>query len=72
VGHGFGVPSLAQVTAAWDHTRELIANKEPRVRVDDGYPLPGLPSLVSALAGVDITPDTLVADTVAALRAALR
>jgi hypothetical protein len=31
-----------------------------------------LPSLVSALAGVDITPDTLVADTVAALRAALR
>jgi hypothetical protein len=72
VGHGFGVPSLPEVAAAWEHSRDQLARKEPRVRTADGYPLTGLPSLFSAVADARIVPDTLVNDTVAALRTALR
>ena len=34
VGHGFGVPSLPEVAAAWEHSRDQLARKEPRVRID--------------------------------------
>jgi hypothetical protein len=66
VGHGFGVPSPAEVTAAWAHSRETIARHgEPGLAVlaEDGFALPGLPSLFSAIAGTEIRPDTLLADT---------
>ena len=71
VGHGFGVPSLSEVSDAWSHTREVLANKAPSVRVDDAYPLPGLTSLFSDLADARIDPDTLVRDTMLHLRKAL-
>ncbi len=71
VGHGFGVPSPAEVLAAWGGSRTHLARLEPAVLAEDGYPLPGLPSLFSALAGTPVGPDTLVADTAAALLDAL-
>jgi hypothetical protein len=71
VGHGFGVPSPREVMDTWLHTREHLGHREPAVLVDDGFPLPGLPSLFSALAGTRIVPDTLIADTATALRKAL-
>jgi len=67
VGHGFGVPSPAEVLAAWERSRHQLARLEPGVLAEDGYPLPGLPSLFSGVAGKLVTPDTLVADTAAAL-----
>jgi hypothetical protein len=74
VGHGFGVPSPYEVAHAWQRSREVIAKRGgPATAVlrDDGYPLPGLPSLFSAIAGVDLTPDTLLADTAAEINAQL-
>jgi hypothetical protein len=71
VGHGFGVPSPAEVLAAWEHSREALARSEPAVLTQDGFPLPGLPSLFSALAGARVTPDTILADTADALVEAL-
>ncbi|HEY3006950.1 MAG TPA: hypothetical protein VGJ63_02655 [Micromonosporaceae bacterium] len=70
VGHGFGVPSPDEVGHAWDRTRRGLARAGADLP-DDGFALPGLPSLFGALAGVPMPPDTLVADTAAALRAAL-
>jgi hypothetical protein len=67
VGHGFGVPSPREVIDAWLHTREHLGKREPAVLSDDGFVLPGLPSMFSALAGVPIRPDTLIADTAGAL-----
>jgi hypothetical protein len=72
VGHGFGVPSPREVTDAWRRSRAWLGRQEPAALVDDGFPLPGLPSLFSALAGVPIKPDTLIADTAGALVEALR
>jgi hypothetical protein len=71
VGHGFGVPSTHEVRDAWVRSRAELARLEPAVLAEDGYPLPGLPSLFSAVAGRPVVPDTLVADTAAALLAAL-
>jgi hypothetical protein len=71
VGHGFGVPSRREVLTTWMHTRDVLGRLQPAVLVEDGYPLPGLPSLVSALAGVPIAPDTLILETMTELRAAL-
>jgi hypothetical protein len=68
VGHGFGVPSPAEVTDAWQRSRERFGGAARR---DDGFPLPGLPSLFSHLAGTPIEPDTLLADTAATLVRAL-
>jgi hypothetical protein len=67
VGHGFGVPSTAEVADARERSRRQLARLEPTVLADDGYPLPGLPSLFSGVAGRLVRPDTLVADTAAAL-----
>jgi hypothetical protein len=71
VGHGLGVPSPDEVAEAWLHTRTTLGAREPSVLADDGYPLPGLPSLLSTLAGVPVRPSTIIADTAAALRHAL-
>lgn len=72
VGHGFGVPSPREVTAAWERSRRYLAKREPAVLTEDAFALPGLPSLVSALAGTTVTPDTLIADTATAVLAAMR
>ncbi|GGM90969.1 hypothetical protein GCM10010106_43210 [Thermopolyspora flexuosa] len=69
VGHGFGVPSRAEVLEAWERSRARLARHDIARGAldDDGYPLPGLPSLFSAVAGAPITPSTLLADTAAHL-----
>lgn len=69
VGHGFGVPSREEVLEAWERSRARLGRHEvARAALDDdGYPLPGLPSLFSAVAGAPITPATLLADTAAHL-----
>jgi hypothetical protein len=71
VGHAFGVPSPAEVTSAWNHTRQTIGAREPAVLIADGFVLPGLPSLFGAVAGVPIRPTTIIGDTAAALRSAI-
>jgi hypothetical protein len=74
VGHGFGVPSPHEVAEAWQRSRDGLAQRGRLGRtalMDDGYPLPGLPSLFSAIAGVELTPDTLLADTAAEINGQL-
>jgi len=66
VGHGFGVPSLDEVARTWQHTREVIGNRGGSGKAaleEDGFCLPGLPSLVSAIAGTDLAPATLLRET---------
>lgn len=72
VGHGFGVPNRTEVLEAWEETRARIDDEAlppeeralaRRVRVDDGYPLPGLPTFLSAVTDQAVHPDTLLADT---------
>lgn len=66
VGHGFGVPWPREVTAAWERSREALARRGGlglAALTEDGFPLPGLPSLFSAIASTPLTPDTLLADT---------
>lgn len=64
VGHGFGVPSPEEVLHAWERSRALL-DKNPvghAATEDDGFPLPGLPSLFSAVAAAPVSPGTLLAD----------
>jgi hypothetical protein len=63
VGHGFGVPSRRELLDAWGRTRASLAKHEPAIAADDGYPLPGFATLVSALAGIPLPQDTLIAET---------
>lgn len=63
VGHGFGVPSPSELLEAWGRTRDSLARQAPQIAEDDGYPLPGFATLVSTLAGQELPPDTLLADT---------
>lgn len=69
VGHGFGVPSQAEVLEAWELTRDRIDDDnlpaEERavansIRTDDGFPLPGLPTFLSAVTTRQVTPDNLI------------
>lgn len=68
VGHGFGVPSPEEIAVAWQRTRDSLslsangAGAGHSILIDDGFPLPGLPSFLSELAAVPIVPDTLLAD----------
>lgn len=71
VGHGFGVPSPAEVLDAWRRSRNSLGRLDPAVLADDGFPLPGLPGLFTALAGAPVAADTLLADTADAVVAAL-
>ncbi|MDP4501491.1 hypothetical protein [Nonomuraea turcica] len=62
VGHGFGVPSPEEVLDAWERSRTAL-DKNPiggATMKDDGFPLPGLPSLFSAIAAAEIQPATLL------------
>ncbi|MEU5881350.1 hypothetical protein [Spirillospora sp. NPDC047279] len=65
VGHGFGVPSPEEVETAWARSRASLSHQPlGRAALDgsdgDSYPLPGLPALFSAIAGVTIEPDGLL------------
>lgn len=72
VGHGFGVPSRSELLEAWARTRVSLGRHAHKVLADDDYPLPGLPALFGAIAGLPpLAPDTLVADTAGALVATL-
>lgn len=76
VGHGFGVPSPAEVQQAWARSRMSLARDEPGRRAlagagNDGYPLGGLPGLFSAIAGAPIVPDTLLTDVAARIEAVI-
>lgn len=63
VGHGFGVPSPEEVLDAWQRSRSALDKNEVGAAAtkDDGFPLPGLPSLFSAVADAPIAPATLLA-----------
>lgn len=63
VGHGFGVPSRAELLEAWGRSRDSLARVDPVVAAADGFPLPGFAGLIGALAGEPMAPDTLIADT---------
>lgn len=74
VGHGFGLPSRDEVGEAWQRSRASIARRGPvgaAALTDDTFPLPGLPALLSAIAGTPLAPDTLLADTAAEIAARL-
>jgi hypothetical protein len=71
VGHGVGVPSPREVRDAWYRSRAWLGKQDPAVLADDGFPLPGLANLVSAVARHPIQPETLLADTAEAVVAAL-
>ncbi|MGW0589756.1 hypothetical protein [Streptosporangium sp. NPDC002607] len=64
VGHGFGVPSPEEVIEAWERSRTILAKNEVGAEAsgDDGFPLPGLPALFSAVASAPVTPSTLLTD----------
>ncbi|MFC4590949.1 hypothetical protein [Sphaerisporangium corydalis] len=73
VGHGFGVPSPEEVLDAWARSRAHLDKNVVGASAsrDDGFPLPGLPSLFSAIAGAPIEPATLLADVAGHLVALL-
>ena len=71
VGHGFGVPNMAEVLDAWAQTRDRVDDEslpaEERelarsIRTEDAFPLPGLPTFLTAVADRRVRPDTLVTD----------
>ncbi|MGC5015283.1 hypothetical protein ACLQ2R_31365 [Streptosporangium sp. DT93] len=64
VGHGFGVPSPEEVVEAWERSRVGLAKNEvgQEASREDGFPLPGLPSLFSAVANAPVVPSTLLTD----------
>ena len=54
------------MTDAWQRSREGIARRGGlalAAMTEDGYPLPGLPSLLSAIAGRPLLPDSMLRDT---------
>jgi len=63
VGHGFGVPSPEEVLDAWERGRSALGKNAVGASAarDDGFPLPGLPSFFSAVAGAPLAPSTLLA-----------
>lgn len=67
VGHGFGVPSPEEVLDAWERSRAVLDKNEvgAMASADDGFPLPGLPSLFSAVAVAPLKPSTLLHDVAA-------
>ncbi|MEO3806514.1 hypothetical protein [Nonomuraea sp. B1E8] len=62
VGHGFGVPSPEEVLDAWERSRAGLDKNAVGAAAlkDDGFPLPGLPALFSAVADAPIEPATLL------------
>lgn len=72
VGHGFGVPSPAEVLDAWAASRARLARFAPTVAEDDGFVLPGLPALFGVIGAASVRPDTLLIDVVDSLIVILR
>lgn len=72
VGHGFGVPSRRELRQAWDRTRTSLARLHPAVTEEDGFVLPGFVNLIATIAGQDLSPGTLIADTAAQISRRLR
>ncbi|GII03777.1 hypothetical protein [Planobispora takensis] len=74
VGHGFGVPSPEEVLEAWERSRLALAKTEvgKAATEEDGFPLPGLPSLFSAVAGAPVPVSALLDDIAAHLVTLLR
>ncbi|GAA3441245.1 hypothetical protein [Planomonospora venezuelensis] len=74
VGHGFGVPSPEEVLDAWQRSRLVLGKTEVgrAATEEDGFPLPGLPSLFSAVSAAPVAPSTLLADIAAHLETLLR
>ncbi|MBG0832794.1 hypothetical protein HS041_34405 [Planomonospora sp. ID67723] len=74
VGHGFGVPSPEEVLDAWQRSRLVLGKTEvgEAAAEEDGFPLPGLPALFSAVAAAPVAPSTLLADIAAHLETLLR
>lgn len=70
VGHGFGVPSPDEVRQAWLRTIESLSHHGLDL-AGAAFPAPGLALLYSEIAGTELAPDTLVADTSAAVVALL-
>jgi hypothetical protein len=67
VGHGFGVPSRDEIAEAWQRSRRSIGKRggiATAALAEDGFAMPGMPSLFSAIAGVPLWPDNLVRLTV--------
>jgi hypothetical protein len=62
VGHGFGVPTPAEVQEAWARTRRSLARIVPEIGHHDNQPVPGLRAVFCALAGARIAPDTMIAE----------
>ncbi|MBO3751971.1 hypothetical protein J5X84_38385 [Streptosporangiaceae bacterium NEAU-GS5] len=64
VGSGHGQPSPEGILDAWARSRVHLSRNGVghRATDDDGYPLPGLPSLISAVAATEIRPATLLSD----------
>ncbi|MFC4009238.1 hypothetical protein ACFOY2_18535 [Nonomuraea purpurea] len=62
VGHGFGVPSPEEVLEAWERSRVGLDKNAVggSALKEDGFPLPGLPALFSAVADAPIEPSTLL------------
>ncbi|MFC4911344.1 hypothetical protein [Actinomadura gamaensis] len=76
VGHGFGVPSPEEVQTAWARARaslrhQPLGEKALKDEDSDGYPLPGLPGLFSAIASTELVKDDLLEEVSRRLRAAL-
>lgn len=74
VGHGFGVPSAEEVLEAWTRSHRSLSRREifkATPAVKPGYPLPDLPRVFSAIAGVEIGPSTLLRDVSARLETLL-
>ncbi|MDF5758736.1 hypothetical protein [Spongiactinospora sp. TRM90649] len=64
VGHGFGVPSPEEVLDAWERSRAVL-DKNPighAATRDDGFILPGLPALFSAVAEAPVESSRLLRD----------
>ncbi|WP_019630278.1 hypothetical protein [Actinomadura atramentaria] len=65
VGHGFGVPSPEEVETAWGRALASLRHRPLAAAAladadGDGFPLPGLPALFSAVAAAPIAADTLL------------
>ncbi|MFC7386663.1 hypothetical protein [Sphaerisporangium rhizosphaerae] len=69
VGHGFGVPSPEEVLDAWERSRSYLDKNDigHEASREDGFPLPGLPSLFSAVAAAPIATSALLSDVAAHL-----
>lgn len=66
VGHGFGVPSRGELLEQWEATWQRLTRpwedgQNPlAVLPDEGEPLPGMAAFLSAVAGVALTPLTVL------------